>query len=393
MPHVFISYTGHDQTSADHLCAVLERNGLSCWIAPRNIAPGFPWAETIVTAICESQLMIAVVSHHAYGSEQMAHEIERADSNKIPILPIRLDAAPLEGQFEYFLGNKQWLDLRDHAPDDCEKTLLTAVRTLQTRSNARRAAAERTQPISADAQPSTGVRRRLVPGIGVHSIVDELRAVTQTFWDIATKREAALAGLNLADSDTLFFAVRFLAYMSLVSVILHFPAWGAQGIRYAHPVFLLSALAEVLIEALALCVLLYAAIRTFGGKADLQQFFCAFCLLSTFQPMIDACLAPIYARSISVQTSDIERFLGQAAASANHISDGDLAVLLVAYLLSAGLTIVFVVALFRAFRVRDQLGIARASMAFVAGFAMWKVVVLVFSQPFEANLYTAFRQH
>ena len=37
---VFLSYSSQDKTWADAACAVLERQRIRCWIAPRDITPG-----------------------------------------------------------------------------------------------------------------------------------------------------------------------------------------------------------------------------------------------------------------------------------------------------------------------------------------------------------------
>jgi hypothetical protein len=37
---IFISYSSIDKAAADTVCSVLEKNGISCWIAPRDITPG-----------------------------------------------------------------------------------------------------------------------------------------------------------------------------------------------------------------------------------------------------------------------------------------------------------------------------------------------------------------
>ena len=52
MPHdVFISYSSKDKNVADAVCAVLERNGIRCWVAPRDVIPGIVWGTAIVGAI------------------------------------------------------------------------------------------------------------------------------------------------------------------------------------------------------------------------------------------------------------------------------------------------------------------------------------------------------
>jgi hypothetical protein len=37
---VFISYSHQDKPTADAACATLEAEGIRCWIAPRDVAPG-----------------------------------------------------------------------------------------------------------------------------------------------------------------------------------------------------------------------------------------------------------------------------------------------------------------------------------------------------------------
>ncbi|MFL6797219.1 MAG: toll/interleukin-1 receptor domain-containing protein [Xanthobacteraceae bacterium] len=45
---VFISYSQIDKVTADAACATLEAGGIRCWIAPRDIVPGVPWAGAII---------------------------------------------------------------------------------------------------------------------------------------------------------------------------------------------------------------------------------------------------------------------------------------------------------------------------------------------------------
>ena len=71
----------------------------------------------------------------------------------------------------------------------------------------------------------------------------------------------------------------------------------------------------------------------------------------------------------------------------DQVSIRGLAVLLVALTVSIALRVVFVLSLFRAFHITDQLGVTRTAMCFVCGIGMWILSVLVISQPFEANLY------
>jgi hypothetical protein len=195
MPHVFISYSNPDRTVAEQLCGLLERNGFPCWIASRNIPPGSEWPESIEVAIRTSRLMISVVSEHACRSPQMKRELERADRHGIPILPIRLDAAPWIGNFGYFLGNRQWLDLSGRSPDDCESEIVAAVHEVPEGSGTSALAPQNYAPVLSVA--------RSKPGAVVHAIAAELRDVAGIFVTGVLAPGKALEAYNLSDSRTL----------------------------------------------------------------------------------------------------------------------------------------------------------------------------------------------
>jgi TolB-like protein/tetratricopeptide (TPR) repeat protein len=109
---VFISYANQDTGVADALCASLERHGLRCWIAPRDVMPGALYADSIVRAINGAKVLILVLSAHSVSSPHVGKEIERASSKSRPIIALRIDAAPLTPSLEYFLSESQWVDAR-----------------------------------------------------------------------------------------------------------------------------------------------------------------------------------------------------------------------------------------------------------------------------------------
>lgn len=107
---VFISYASQDAALADQVCAALEAAGFQCWIAPRDVRPGAPYAAAIVEAINACRLMVLVLTKTATESPHVLREVERASSKKRPVLSIRVDAAELPPELEYFLSANQWLD-------------------------------------------------------------------------------------------------------------------------------------------------------------------------------------------------------------------------------------------------------------------------------------------
>ena len=110
-PPVFISYASQDAAVAAALVEALERHGIPCWIAPRNVKAGAQYAEAIVRAINEARAVVLVLSASATGSDHVGREVERAASKHKPIIAFRIDSAALNPGLEYFLSNSQWIDV------------------------------------------------------------------------------------------------------------------------------------------------------------------------------------------------------------------------------------------------------------------------------------------
>jgi TIR domain len=106
-----VSYASQDVAVANAIVATLEKDGLRCWIAPRDVAPGLQYADEIVGAINDAKLVVLVLSEHAVVSPHVGKEIERASSKQRRIIGLRTDAAPLTRSFEYFLSASQWIDV------------------------------------------------------------------------------------------------------------------------------------------------------------------------------------------------------------------------------------------------------------------------------------------
>lgn len=107
---VFISYSSKDKNAADAVCAVLERNGIRCWIAPRDVTPGMVWGAVIVGAIHGAKVMVLVFSGAANTSPQIEREVERAISNSVPVIPFRIEDVQPSQSLEYFISASHWLD-------------------------------------------------------------------------------------------------------------------------------------------------------------------------------------------------------------------------------------------------------------------------------------------
>jgi TIR domain-containing protein len=128
----FISYASQDAAIANALCNALERGGVACWLAPRNVRPGDFYADAIVQAITQCRVLILVLSQAAIDSPHVLREVERASSKKRAIITFRTDTAPLPPGLEYFLSASQWLDASGGPPARQFSKLVDAIRSRDT---------------------------------------------------------------------------------------------------------------------------------------------------------------------------------------------------------------------------------------------------------------------
>jgi adenylate cyclase len=125
---VFISYSSQDATVAARTCAALEAAGLPCWIAPRDVRAGESYAAAIVEAISSCRMLVLLLSQGAISSPHVLREVERASSKRRPVLSVRMDAAKLPPDLEYFLSANQWLDASGSPFEQVLPALIESVR-------------------------------------------------------------------------------------------------------------------------------------------------------------------------------------------------------------------------------------------------------------------------
>src|SRR3984957_1506032 len=127
---VFVSYASQDASVANAIVAALERNGLRCWIAPRDVPPGTLYADVIIRAINGTKVLVLVLSENSVSSPHVGKEIERASAKRRPIIALRTDAKPLTPALEYFLSESQWIDVGTGGPGGGGSKLVEAARRL-----------------------------------------------------------------------------------------------------------------------------------------------------------------------------------------------------------------------------------------------------------------------
>ena len=167
-PQVFVSHATEDLDTASRVCKVLEEEGISCWLANRDVEAGTDYAAAILDAIRNSQLVLLIFSKHANASPYVLREIERAIAYDRPVLSLRIDDAVPNASMEYYLNLWQWLDA--HAGVEKQRReIVAAVREQLDRAS---------RQVSADGQLPEGGTGAVAPKAGAG------HRRTQTTWAI-----------------------------------------------------------------------------------------------------------------------------------------------------------------------------------------------------------------
>ena len=109
-PELFVSYSSHDRLVAEGIVSALERDGIPCWIAPRDVIPGRPYAESIMQGLQSCRLLLLVFTSHANESPHVLREVERFVSLKQPIVCLRIENVLPAGSMEYLISATHWAD-------------------------------------------------------------------------------------------------------------------------------------------------------------------------------------------------------------------------------------------------------------------------------------------
>ncbi len=131
MPHdVFLSYSAADKDTAFAVLSGLEKQGIRCWIAPRDIPAGSEYGEQIVEAVKACRVFVVVFSASANSSPHVRREVERAVSLDRTIVPFRVEDVPPTGAMEYCLGGTHWLDALTRPVEPHVATLVSTLRRM-----------------------------------------------------------------------------------------------------------------------------------------------------------------------------------------------------------------------------------------------------------------------
>jgi hypothetical protein len=121
--HVFVSHSHDDSPAADSIVKALEERGVPCWIAPRDVAAGGSYAESILNAIESASCFVLIYSQSSNVSSHVMREVERALKFGINIVPVRFDDSTPSRSLDYLLATVHWLAI---APDARDRSIIKA---------------------------------------------------------------------------------------------------------------------------------------------------------------------------------------------------------------------------------------------------------------------------
>ena len=105
---VFISHASEDAPVAAEVCTLLEARGVRCRIAPRDVAAGAVWDEAILDAIEQSRAFLLILSKNANDSQFVKNEVNRAFSERKPIVTFRLEDVAPGRSLQLYLARRHW---------------------------------------------------------------------------------------------------------------------------------------------------------------------------------------------------------------------------------------------------------------------------------------------
>ncbi len=107
MKEIFISYSTVDSSKAESVRNILEENGFSCWMAPRDIPTGSNYTKEIPVAIRNCSIFVLMLSENAQSSHWVLKELDSAVNSGKVILPFMLEECSLNDEFNFLLTGTQ----------------------------------------------------------------------------------------------------------------------------------------------------------------------------------------------------------------------------------------------------------------------------------------------
>ncbi len=136
MPDIFVSYATADRDAAFRIVGFLEGQGIHCWVAPRDVAPGVEYGHAIINAIEQCKALVLVLSDQSNDSQFVRKEVERAVSKTKVVLPVRIREVTPSGSLEFYISSAQWVDAWKTPMEQHLMPLVAAIKAMNSSDSA-----------------------------------------------------------------------------------------------------------------------------------------------------------------------------------------------------------------------------------------------------------------
>ncbi|MEO8002362.1 MAG: toll/interleukin-1 receptor domain-containing protein [Arenimonas sp.] len=136
MPDIFVSYASADRDAAFRIVGFLEGQGIHCWVAPRDVAPGVEYGHAIINAIEQCKALVLVLSDQSNDSQFVRKEVERAVSKTKVVLPVRIREVTPSGSLEFYISSAQWVDAWKTPMEQHLMPLVAAIKAMNSSDSA-----------------------------------------------------------------------------------------------------------------------------------------------------------------------------------------------------------------------------------------------------------------
>jgi len=125
---LFVSHVSEDRAAALQVVGELERRGVRCWIAPRNVRAGKPFDDEIGDAIDACRAMLLIFSERCNDSDYIRREVTVAgEANKV-VIPFRIENAQPKRGLRVRLADLHWIDAFVAREQAIDEAMLATVR-------------------------------------------------------------------------------------------------------------------------------------------------------------------------------------------------------------------------------------------------------------------------
>ena len=118
---LFVSHPGQDRSAALQIVDELERRGVCCWIAPRDVSPGKSSDDEIADAIKTCRAMLLILSDRCDDKDYVGRATALACNSGKVIIPFRIEEAGPKSGSSVRLSDLLWIDAfvsRERAIDE-----------------------------------------------------------------------------------------------------------------------------------------------------------------------------------------------------------------------------------------------------------------------------------